>query len=225
MNSSCATVKPRLDYIDAMRGFAIFLVVFAHVIAWSYTDFDSFMQSASDSWLFRLIYSFHMPLFFFVSGYLGYRSISSRSVMDVIKRRTWQILLPYVAATVFVTFVLGQEMNYWYLIALYWMNIVTAVTSKCKYKCAPLIVWALVYSITIFLPQLNTLPYVFIPSFKTHFINFMLGYFFAMYPNVEKRVGGKFYKYSLFVFLCLYLFQLSCLASDNAMLTNVIGGG
>ena len=63
-----------LEYIDGLKGFAIFLVVFAHVIAWSYGDLDTFQTNIRASWLFWVVYSFHMPLFFAVSGYLAYRS-------------------------------------------------------------------------------------------------------------------------------------------------------
>lgn len=54
----------RLNWVDWAKTFGIFLVVFGH----------SFNPSSSEwSWeleLLNLIYSFHMPLFFFLSGYL-----------------------------------------------------------------------------------------------------------------------------------------------------------
>lgn len=56
--------KKRLNWVDWAKTFGIFLVVFGH----------SFNPSSSEwSWeleLLNLIYSFHMPLFFFLSGYL-----------------------------------------------------------------------------------------------------------------------------------------------------------
>ena len=47
--------KKRLGYIDAVKGFGIILVVYAHII------------SGLSSYV---IYLFHMPLFFIVSGIL-----------------------------------------------------------------------------------------------------------------------------------------------------------
>lgn len=47
----------RLEYIDIMRGIAILLVVFEHCIA------------SLNEPLARFILSFHMPLFFFISGF------------------------------------------------------------------------------------------------------------------------------------------------------------
>lgn len=63
-------IKKRLCYIDSLKGFAILLVVIGHVFdgyinATMYTEHTVFMSSA-----YNLIYSFHMPLFFIVSGYV-----------------------------------------------------------------------------------------------------------------------------------------------------------
>ncbi|ROT03695.1 hypothetical protein ED388_12660 [Muribaculaceae bacterium Isolate-007 (NCI)] len=49
-----------MGYIDCLKGFAIFLVVLGHVVQ---------NYNLMDSWIFRIIYSFHMPLFMFMSGY------------------------------------------------------------------------------------------------------------------------------------------------------------
>jgi len=54
----------RLDYVDMARGFAIILVVVAHLI--QYNVEDGIHNSA-----FLCINSFHMPLFFAISGYIG----------------------------------------------------------------------------------------------------------------------------------------------------------
>ncbi len=62
--------RKRVEYVDALKGFAIICVVLGHVI-------ESYMTSAV--WpelnaglhgVFNVIYSFHMPLFFAISGYV-----------------------------------------------------------------------------------------------------------------------------------------------------------
>ncbi|WP_348717374.1 acyltransferase [uncultured Alistipes sp.] len=56
--------RERQGWIDAMRGFAIFLVVVGHI--------EMFMlEPVEESVLVRIIYLFHIPLFFFISGYLS----------------------------------------------------------------------------------------------------------------------------------------------------------
>lgn len=54
-------MKQRLDYIDILRCVAIFLVVLGHV-----TNHSGY----SDSFLSKILYSFHMPLFMCISGFV-----------------------------------------------------------------------------------------------------------------------------------------------------------
>ncbi|MDE6264225.1 MAG: acyltransferase family protein [Paramuribaculum sp.] len=56
----------RLFYIDNLRGFLIILVKLGHCIQNLYTDFDQNI-------VFRYIYSFHMPLFMFIRGFVSYK--------------------------------------------------------------------------------------------------------------------------------------------------------
>lgn len=57
----------RLKYVDALRGFTMFLVVFWHVLALSF--------DCGDSLLGDIFGRFRMPIFFFISGFIGYRSL------------------------------------------------------------------------------------------------------------------------------------------------------
>lgn len=53
----------RLSWVDQCRGFAILLVVVGHLI-----HFNGFGQ---DNPLAEIIWTFHMPLFFAISGYVA----------------------------------------------------------------------------------------------------------------------------------------------------------
>lgn len=59
-------MKQHLLYIDEIKGFAIFLVVIGHILEWSFCSYETGYLSPFHG----LIYSFHMPLFAFVSGLL-----------------------------------------------------------------------------------------------------------------------------------------------------------
>lgn len=75
--------------IDALKGFAILLVVLGHAIQAHVPHFD-------DNLLFRLIYSFHMPLFMFLSGYVAWDrpiKLGKKFVRLVVPFITWYLAL------------------------------------------------------------------------------------------------------------------------------------
>ena len=81
----------RLTALDSLRGFGILLVVLGHA-----------SRSAS---LVSWIFSFHMPLFFIISGMLFHE----RQFLDSFKKKVTRLLIPYLFFGI-VTFV------YWALI-------------------------------------------------------------------------------------------------------------
>ncbi|MDO4511181.1 MAG: acyltransferase family protein [Bacteroidales bacterium] len=70
----------RFQYIDLTKGIGILTVVWAHImlVGWSH----------------RLIYAFHMPLFFFVSGFL-FKAEKFASFTDFLKKRFKRLMIPY----------------------------------------------------------------------------------------------------------------------------------
>lgn len=83
---------------DILRGFAIILVVFGHCIQeGSGETYRAELSYFSDR-LYQFIYSFHMPLFMLVSGYLGWYSIkrctSGKCCLEVLKGRASALLVP-----------------------------------------------------------------------------------------------------------------------------------
>ena len=74
-------MSKRVEYIDIARGIGILLVVMGH------NDFSLISPFA-----YQVIYSFHMPLFFFLSGYFLDASIS---FFEFIKKRFHAVLKPY----------------------------------------------------------------------------------------------------------------------------------
>lgn len=75
----------RILYIDLLKGFLIITVVLGHAVQFTVRDFDHNL-------LFRFIYSFHMPLFIFLSGFVGYRV---KLIWTTVKKRSFQLLLPF----------------------------------------------------------------------------------------------------------------------------------
>lgn len=79
----------RVDSLDIMKGIAILLMILGH----------SLPPSGIGGAIHGFIYSFHMPLFFIVSGYF-YRK---RSPMEQIKKDFFGLLLPYMVFCVVLT--------------------------------------------------------------------------------------------------------------------------
>lgn len=74
-------MSKRIEYIDIARGIGILLVVMGH------NDFGYVSAFA-----YKVIYSFHMPLFFFLSGYF---LNTSTPFWDFFKKRFNSLLKPY----------------------------------------------------------------------------------------------------------------------------------
>ena len=75
----------RIEWLDSLKGFAIFLVVVGHVIlgyirAETFTEYQWSLQFVYD-----VIYSFHMPLFFLISGFL-YKLTWARKNTGLLKK-------------------------------------------------------------------------------------------------------------------------------------------
>lgn len=79
--------------IDAIKGLAVFFVLWGHCIQFSSGGvYDYF-----GDYIFKFIYAFHMPLFALVSGYLFFDSLRKRYLIQSINTRLsgllWPILL------------------------------------------------------------------------------------------------------------------------------------
>lgn len=79
----------RMVFVDNLRGVLILLVVMGHSIQYMCDDYESNL-------LFRAIYSFHMPLFMMVSGFVSYRKTYDKTWLF---RRAKQLLVPFIVGT------------------------------------------------------------------------------------------------------------------------------
>ena len=89
-------MKKNIDWsllIKFLNVFGIILVVLGHS-----GNTESFVMSSYFGHIIRWIYSFHMPLFFFISGFLFYYTYDSfvkRKVIYSIKKKAIRLLFPY----------------------------------------------------------------------------------------------------------------------------------
>ena len=77
--------KNRIKYVDILRAIAIILVIAGHI---PYVDFNTDFH--------KWVYSFHIPLFFFISGIsLSFTNYSKTSFKQLLKKRFNRIYSPY----------------------------------------------------------------------------------------------------------------------------------
>ncbi len=95
-NKQMSSEGGRLAYFDIAKGVGIFLVVLGHCIP----DAASPTGISVNGYriLHDIIYSFHMPLFFFIAGYMMSREkmiARGQCGFDIIKKRISRLLVPY----------------------------------------------------------------------------------------------------------------------------------
>lgn len=96
MKTQILSHKQRILYIDAMRGFTMILVVMGHVMI------DSFNLERTSA-ICQFFTSFRMPLFFFISGYIAYKTSELWTPSFYLKRIKKKAFVQIVPALLFFT--------------------------------------------------------------------------------------------------------------------------
>lgn len=80
-------VKKRIEWIDTLRGLAMFFVIWGHVFP------------TNKGRIRKYIYSFHLPLFFFISG-LTFRNSDKLPFKDFLKKKFKGLIIPYIVINI-----------------------------------------------------------------------------------------------------------------------------
>ena len=96
--------KHRILYIDILKLFTIYLVIWGHAIM-------HFQPNYGDSTIFQLIYSFHMPLFMMLSGYFAVSSMEL-DVKTFFVKKFRQLLLPCISWGIVCWFTITSGLIY-----------------------------------------------------------------------------------------------------------------
>ena len=143
-NTNTQLPKKRIEYIDALRGLTMILVVFSHVEMTSFCfETTTFINS--------LFMSFRMPLFFWVSGFIAYKASiewNLQTLWQMSKKKILIQLIPtfifgliYAYAyfnTNFNTFITHNgKLGYWFTIALLEIFLIVYTTNTILYKNNP----------------------------------------------------------------------------------------
>ena len=199
-------MEKRLNNIDFLRGIGVILVIFGHIIPVGPVR--------------QIIYTFHMPLFFFISGYL----LNTDYAFGVFfKKRIKNILVPYfifsLIMAIYLIFVnkigltdvissFALQKRYtvlWFLTALFFTEIYSYAAIKAIGLRASFVVSILIYIIAniILNDNIPTLPWN-IDVILTAPAFFISGQIFR--KKEDKLLGSKKY----LIPMSIIMFALSC---------------
>lgn len=180
-------------YLDVLKGFTILLVVLGHSL-------QTFVANGQfdNNLLFRVIYSFHMPLFMFLAGAAA--AYSSRPMnWKFIERKLYMLVVPFIAwyllgyyldgtyhAIIFKTYIHhvidSPDYGLWFLWVLFLNFVALAFIKKIGrwFKLySYLIVWLAIYSIPTGKYGVGLV--------KWHLPFFLLGYLIFIYRKQLQR--------------------------------------
>lgn len=140
--------KKRDTYLDCVKGTLILLVIIGHYLP----------GTLSESFARHVIYSFHMPVFFMLSGYLFNitRAIETPFIKNI-SRYIIRFLPPWIFATTvyfFLNCISGEEIvsvgryirqylnpyyHLWYILGFLFCIIITLIYLKFAKQCIPAI--------------------------------------------------------------------------------------
>lgn len=147
------TNNTRNTYLDVMKGIGILLVVLGHCI--QYGSGSGYLDGAFfDNPVFKFIYSYHMPFFMLISGYLFAYSCEKKKWYELLIVKFKQLIIPlacfsvvslliaivkeaafgasevisvtWIAKTLFQSFVYGP----WFLWALWWCSLAVILVRR-----------------------------------------------------------------------------------------------
>lgn len=167
-------MKKRLDKFDNLRFLLMFVVVFGHIL--------EIYSSPLGNQVYRVIYSFHMPLFIFISGYFA--KYDRKKILT-------NLIYPYVVFQVlylsFLQLILHKPdviiqfttpyWILWYLVAISFCYLLLPLFSVVSWKKRVLVVGAL-FGIGLLAGYENTIGYYLsLSRFLSFLPFFVMGYF------------------------------------------------
>lgn len=221
----------RLVHIDFLKGLAIFLMVMGHVLSWSMDA--SGCPRTVNSWFVReVIYSFHMPLFMFMSGYVidlknkiwdgavSQKAVSSRLRTLVLPCVSFKVLGIMMTLLAGGNIIINGECP-WFLRALFEIVLVFTIIKWIAHKLGghktiiELLCYALGYCLIFCLTRLyrDTVvdEWVNFTQFQIMYPYFVLGYLFRKYE--QKNHSDSLYTAMIIIYaIAFYFYQYRALA-------------
>lgn len=218
----------RFDFVDAIKGFAIILMVMGHVLACMFADWHVVIKNdPTPSYLWYVIYSFHMPLLM-MSGFLfGQKLINgSFSYLKILQKKLVALMIPYlVAGLLLYAYRGGSRLEYWYLGTLFQLVVlfgfVQFVLARYVREGALLLdlviivgLWMIMPHIILFIavhPSISQIipgiHYLRLGNLYDMILPFGVGVLIAKYNLLEKVTGRAVAFGGLFVFMVAHVLR------------------
>lgn len=90
------TGRQHLDYLDIAKGIGILAVVLGHCVPKNIFNGNSNLDMIA-GYIYGFVYSFHMPLFFFISGYLTKKVHNGQEAINILITKAKRLLIPYIS--------------------------------------------------------------------------------------------------------------------------------
>lgn len=208
--------------IDQAKGLAIFLVVMGHVL-----NFCFYGDNASNSFCYKIIYSFHMPLFMFLSGMVVKDScLNLKNIGMDLNKRFRTLVVPMLVIGLIYAYSFGytiieffkeyNKLGYWYLMALFSLYVLFRLYSLVIHKIKKInltreiLVWVVCY--LLFVCAMRIFPGKISNMFCLgqacrFFPYFIMGYLFSKYKMDSILKLDKIYTLSLFIYVLAFVFE------------------
>ena len=181
----------RLTYFDQMKGIAIILVVIGHVMQFSY--------GYNPSEVVKMLSIFHMPIFFYVSGYFMSKMVpGGKDMLKKLCRRSTNLLVPYLifaglwcafSGDSYTDLLLKGGGRYWFLWVLFLISVFFIVygyiLQKVKREWLYILLWLIPYGAIIagklFVSTTGGGDLLCINELNTYYRYFLIGYLSRRY--------------------------------------------
>jgi fucose 4-O-acetylase-like acetyltransferase len=213
----------KILWVNNAKAIGITLVVFGHV--WRGLQGKGLLNEKSFFLIDNIVYSFHMPLFFIISGFFVKKSLQKTDKQTFIKNKIKTLMYPYFIWSIIqilINFILNNYTNnstdlisilrliyipiapFWYLYSLFLMFLLYTLTQKINIKLNFLIAIGIYY-----LPDTHIL---LIENLFSFYIFFLIGTILFSYINdIQKHVFLFFL--GLLIFILSFYFYRNVLES------------
>jgi fucose 4-O-acetylase-like acetyltransferase len=196
--------RKRLEYIDLLKGIAILLVVVGHFIQYN-------TYSAQSNFIYKTIYSFHMELFMFLSGYIAFKTTNIINLDDglkFLKKKAVSLLLPYITWGIFYNvlhspsypldfknilvkiFIHPGDGTLWFLWFLFFLMFfyvcfvfLNKIFNKNDHWSISFAFITIIFVILLIIKSYSIISYI--PQFTHHYIFFFSGIIFSSYNSLK----------------------------------------